>query len=223
MPIASGTPAPPTLPSSTPWPLAPARWRAVFPGDQAQLRPLRRWLESLLPACPARDEAQLIAVELAANAIAHTASGDGGWFIVEVTWCSGVVRIAIADGGSADVPHLVSDATAEHGRGLHLVRELSERTGMAGDARGRLVWAEVRWPAMPGQATAACCAWERAIVADQHDLQRRFPGIRAWFGRTTLQWWALLHNGGPGGQPVLMSAPSAQVLADYLAGCQPPR
>jgi len=41
----------------------------VFPGEERQLAVLRRWLATLLPACPARDDVILVATELASNAI----------------------------------------------------------------------------------------------------------------------------------------------------------
>jgi serine/threonine-protein kinase RsbW len=189
----------------------PLRWRQAFPGHELQLHRLRRWLESLLPACPARDDVLLVAVELAANAIAHTASGHGGWFLTEITWHGPVVRVVVADGGSEEEPHLVDDPMAEHGRGLRLVRELSTRMGMAGDARGRMVWAEISWsqgtqpvsPPSPGVAMAG----ERA------DLDRHRADFVTWFGYSTLQWWALARRPDAGG---LLTAPSASALAQLL-------
>src|SRR5216683_2605664 len=54
--------------------LAPGMWWGrVFPGEERQLGLLRRWLESLLPACPARDDVACVATELGTNAIVHTA------------------------------------------------------------------------------------------------------------------------------------------------------
>ena len=81
-----------------PWaPGSGLRWRRVFPGEGSQLGVLRRWLASLLPQCPARDDVTLVASELGTNAIVHTASGRGGWFAVEITWHRAVVRVAVAD------------------------------------------------------------------------------------------------------------------------------
>lgn len=48
------------------------RGRRVFPGDDRQLGLLRRWLGSLLPPCPARDDVMCVASELGANAIRHS-------------------------------------------------------------------------------------------------------------------------------------------------------
>src|SRR5712691_7758726 len=47
------------------------RWRRAFPGDQAQISALRRWLEQLLPPCPARDDVVGVAVELCTNAVCY--------------------------------------------------------------------------------------------------------------------------------------------------------
>lgn len=125
---------------------AAGRWRHVFPGQERELAPLRRWLKSLLPACEARDDVIAVATELASNAVRHTRSGQGNWFAVELTWHTQVMRVAVADCGGTSEPHLITDPLAEHGRGLLVVRGLSQRTGMTGDHHGRLVWADLAWP-----------------------------------------------------------------------------
>ena len=123
----------------------PMRWRRVFPGDGRELSVLRRWLESLLPDCPARGDVASAATELGANAIRHTASGHGGSFTVEIIWHQQAVRVAVADGGGPSEPSVIDDPAAEHGRGLLLVQGLSVRTGVCGDHRGRLIWADIPW------------------------------------------------------------------------------
>src|SRR5437016_5000739 len=138
------------------------RWRRVFPGRDDQVREVRRWLTALLPGVPERDAAVVVAVELVTNAIRHTASGRGGLIMVEVTWCGPVLRIAVADDGAPGGPRLAAapggpaaarGGLAESGRGLHLVRALAASTGVCGDPRGRLVWADIAWtgprPAAP--------------------------------------------------------------------------
>ena len=65
------------------------------------------------------------------------------------------MRVAVADSGGPGEPRVIEDPTAEHGRGLLLVHGLSVRTGVAGDQRGRLVWADIdfgnlHWAAGPG-------------------------------------------------------------------------
>jgi hypothetical protein len=119
------------------------RWRRVFPGEDRQLSVLRRWLAALLPDGPLRDDVTAIATELGGNAIVHTASGQGGWFAVEITWHRPLVRVAVADCGAPGAPRLVEDPDGEHGRGLLVVRGLSVRSGVCGVQRGRLMWADV--------------------------------------------------------------------------------
>jgi hypothetical protein len=142
------------------------RWRRVFPGRDDQVREVRCWLARLLPGTPERDDVIVVAVELVTNAIRHTASGQDGLVMVEVTWCGPVLRVAIADDGAPDGPRLAAGPAwlAESGRGLHLVRALAAGTGVCGDDRGRLVWADICWagagpaapplpppPSMPGR------------------------------------------------------------------------
>jgi hypothetical protein len=186
------------------------RWRRVFPGHERQLGMLRRWLASLLPDCPARDDVLSIATELSTNALRHTASGHRG-FTVEITWYTQVVRIAVEDGGAAEGPRVIDDPAGDHGRGLLLVKGLSVRMGVCGDHRGRLVWAEVPWdevvaagPASPG------ARYEAAIHDGEVALARRFAAGPAWFGRSTLAWWAMVRG------DELVSTPSAGELAGLL-------
>jgi serine/threonine-protein kinase RsbW len=130
------------------------RWRKVFRGEERQLGAMRRWLASLLPPVPARDDVILVATELASNAICHTVSGQGGRFTVEVTWWQSVVRVGVTDRGGPTHPQVVDDPAGERGRGLLLVTGLSLRTGARGGQQGRLVWADVRWDGPPPAAGA---------------------------------------------------------------------
>jgi Histidine kinase-like ATPase domain len=196
------------------------RWRQVFRGEERELAAMRRWVESLLPDCPARDDVTLVATELGTNAIRHTASGRGGWFAVDITWHQSAVRVAVTDRGSPGGLRIIDDPAAEHGRGLLVVQGLSVRTGVCGDHRGRLVWADVPW----GDAVAAEPAsprepYEAAIGDGQAALSSRFTGVPAWFGRSTLQWWAVA-----GGK--LIAARTPQELASIIGrvlGTAPPR
>ncbi|HEY4853094.1 MAG TPA: ATP-binding protein [Streptosporangiaceae bacterium] len=165
MPPANGSPEPTSGASPPSATLVPGVcWRRDFPGEESQLGVLRRWLASLLPPCPARDDVVSAANELGSNAIVHTLSGRGGRFAVEVTWYGPLVRVAVADGGAPAGPRNIDDPAGEHGRGLLVVRELSARTGECGDERGRLVWADVPW----GDAGAA----EPASPQDRPEVRR---------------------------------------------------
>lgn len=183
-------------------------WNQVFPGEARQIGVLRQWLSSLLPPCAARDDVIYVASELGTNAVLHTASGQGGSFEVEVTWSGPVVRVAVADGGALAGPRLVDDPLGQSGRGLLIVRSLAVRTGQRGDHRGRLIWADIAWDT--AAAGPVVPDWrEAAIGAGLASLAGRFRGVPAWFGRSTLQWWALA-----GGE--LVSAPSAAELGGVL-------
>jgi hypothetical protein len=120
--------------------------RRLFPGEACQVSQMRQWLKSLLPDCPARDDVVYVACELATNAVQHTLSGQGGWFRVEViVRARQLIRVAVADCGGPSTPQIVDELHWEHGRGLRVVRALSERDGYSGDEDGRQVWAEIPW------------------------------------------------------------------------------
>jgi hypothetical protein len=150
---------------------------------------MRRWLAALLPDCPARDDVAVVASEMSTNAVLHTASGRGGWFTVEIIRLPLAVRVAVEDGGAPSGPQLIDDPQSNHGRGLQVVQGLSIRSGVYGDHRGRQMWADVPWdgdePVLP-QADR-----EAAIRAGTAALAARFAEATAWYGRSTLQWWAL--------------------------------
>jgi len=173
-------------------PVPPLRWRRLFPGHERELSALRRWLASLLPERPERDDLLTVANELASNAIQHTASGRGSLFAVEVIRYPSLVQVTVADRGGPAEPHVIEDPDGERGRGLLLVRELSVRTGVAGGRQGRLVWAQVAWatpdPAEPGPSADSR---QTAIRAGEAALARRFASAPAWFGRSTVTWWAV--------------------------------
>ena len=189
------------------------RWRQEFPGEERQLGVVRRWLASLLPECPARDDVISVATELGSNALRHTASGRGGLFAVEVTWHESIVRVAVADGGGPTRPRVIEDLAAEQGRGLLLVSGLSVRSGATGDHRGRLVWADITWdgPDAPAHALAQD-SYETAIRDGQTALARHFADVPVWFGRSTLAWWALA------GPDELVTAPTAGELPICCTG-----
>jgi anti-sigma regulatory factor (Ser/Thr protein kinase) len=198
--------------AGTPRELVPGiRWRRVFPGEERQLGVIRRWLKALLPESPSRHDLVTVVTELGTNAIRHTASGRGGWLIVEVTWHGSVVRVAVADGGGPTGPRVIEEPAADHGRGLMLVCGLSARVGVCGDHRGRLVWADVLWVGAASVATVAQDdPYEAAIREGEASLARRFAHVPAWFGRSTMEWWALA------GPDDLVTASSARELAGLL-------
>lgn len=105
-------------------------------------------MAELLARCPARETLLTCVSEFSANAIAHTASGRGGMFTVEVE-CprDGIARVAVTDDGGASVPVAGDlDLMAEGGRGLAMVVACTSRWGYTDADSGRTVWAEATWP-----------------------------------------------------------------------------
>jgi serine/threonine-protein kinase RsbW len=129
------------------------RWARAFRGTTAAVPEARQFAGELLAGCPAREVLLMCVSELCANAIIHSASGNGGVFIVEVG-CprDGVARVAVTDEGGPLVPAVGAlDPAAEGGRGLALVAACTSRWGYADAYPGRTVWAEASWPvAVPG-------------------------------------------------------------------------
>ncbi|MCX4965930.1 ATP-binding protein [Streptomyces sp. NPDC079020] len=89
------------------------------------------------------DAAILIVSELVTNAVVHTASAR---VVCELRCLGRRLRIAVQDQGhQPGGPRLRRAADDEHGRGLLLVDAMSSAWGShdAGDASGRIVWAEL--------------------------------------------------------------------------------
>ena len=123
-------------------------WVRTYRGTPASVPEARRFVGELLAGCPARETLMTCVSELCANAIAHTASGRGGVFTVEVDRPrDGVARVAVTDDGGRSVPAAGSgDLMAEGGRGLAMVAACTSRWGFCEAYPGRTVWAEASWP-----------------------------------------------------------------------------
>jgi serine/threonine-protein kinase RsbW len=120
----------------------------TFRGTPASVPEARRFAAGVLAGCPAREVLLVCVSELCANAIAHTASGNGGVFTVAVDWsCDGLARVAVTDGGGSSVPSAgTAEELAEGGRGLAMVAACSSRWGYTDARPRRTVWAEASWP-----------------------------------------------------------------------------
>jgi serine/threonine-protein kinase RsbW len=161
-------------------PVRPTRpWARTFRGTPASVPEARRFVAELLAGCPAREVLMTCVSELTANAIEHTASGNGGVFIVEVDLPRpGVARLAVTDQGGPSLPAPGRlDLMAEGGRGLALVAACTTRWGYADTAPGRTVWAEATWPVSvptPVLTPVPALASTPAPAPDQ-DASRRRP------------------------------------------------
>ena len=111
----------------------------TFPGRRAEVGRVRSLVARYLDGSPVTDDAVLLASELAANACAHSASGQpGGQFTVRV--CGNVrdgVYVEVEDGGSS-WDGIFKEIESPHG--LYLLQELSTACGTR---RGDQVW--VTW------------------------------------------------------------------------------
>ncbi|HVB44700.1 MAG TPA: ATP-binding protein [Streptosporangiaceae bacterium] len=122
----------------------PASQSRVFEGTSDQVRAVRQFIRTALPAHPALDDAVLVASELAANAVGHTASGNpGGFFLVHVTVVSPqAIAVLVTDQGSGQDPR-PQDVSAddEAGRGLAIVTALASMVIPFGGTAGRTILA----------------------------------------------------------------------------------
>ncbi len=119
----------------------------TFPGLPAIVPSARRFVRGILAGSPRADDMELIAAELASNAIRHTPSGqDGGEFTLMVRTEPGWARIEVSDAGTGEWsgPRDASDDD-EYGRGLAIVAALADKFGHDVRASGQTVWAEGAW------------------------------------------------------------------------------
>jgi len=120
--------------------------RRVFPGRQDQVACARDFVRRGIGCCPVLDEAILLTSELCANALQHTASGNGGSFEVTIYRSDDSLRVEVHDEGSGTVPEAQNfEELSEDGRGLEIVALIAHRWGQGGDEYGRSVFFELRW------------------------------------------------------------------------------
>jgi hypothetical protein len=109
--------------------------------DVASLPVLRRWLRTNVPAGVDSADAELVCTELVANAIEH----GGGARAVRITVGSGHVCFEVDDCEADALPTLGTSRLGRYrGRGIAVVDALAA-WGTAGAARGKTVWARVKF------------------------------------------------------------------------------
>jgi two-component sensor histidine kinase len=121
-----------------------------FPGVPESVPAARRFVLSRLPVVntTTRDEVGLMVSELVTNAIVHGMTA----FELRVDLDLDELRIAVRDGG-AGTPAVrpLPPSSNERGRGLRIVRALSDRWGVdaTADQPGKSVWFELALPTVP--------------------------------------------------------------------------
>jgi anti-sigma regulatory factor (Ser/Thr protein kinase) len=118
----------------------------IFRGTADQVAAVRQFVRAEAGEHAALDDAVLVASELAANAIAHTASGrDCGLFMVHLTAVTtGHIAILVTDQGSHTAPEPQhASADAETGRGLDAVTALASVFVAFGGSSTRAILAVV--------------------------------------------------------------------------------
>jgi anti-sigma regulatory factor (Ser/Thr protein kinase) len=103
---------------------------------------VRRFVREELARHPARDDAVVIAYELAANSVTHSySSGPEGRFLVHVTVLGPAhAAVIVTDAGGLPIPPVPAepdqDGDAESGRGLAVVRSLASCFGIQDHGNG---------------------------------------------------------------------------------------
>jgi two-component sensor histidine kinase len=121
-------------------------WERTYPGRKEQASQVRAALRAFLAGCPAADDVILLASELTANAIAHSASGGpGGTFTVRVYVHHGVCIDAQVEDQGSNWDGQISGTRSPHG--LYLLRQLSAACGTRRGQQGWITWFTIGTPA----------------------------------------------------------------------------
>jgi hypothetical protein len=128
----------------------------VYPAAPLAVPQARRLVRSALDGwglAAMRGDAELVAAELTANAVACGQSAAPAEVLVRVSRTAGYVVIQAGDhspGGPPAPPRRVA-GTAEHGRGLLIACALSARLAWFRDGDWKIVWAALRTPHRDGE------------------------------------------------------------------------
>lgn len=121
----------------------------TFQGLPERVADVREYIRRVVGDVDGVDDVELVASELAANAIQHSASGSpGGRFVVQVVEFSDAWHIRVDDqGGLTHLGPEDAEDTDEAGRGLQVVEALCRAWGVIENSAGKTVWAEITYPA----------------------------------------------------------------------------
>ena len=99
------------------------------------------------------DDALLVVSELVANAITHARSAP----LLRLSLSGATLRIEVSDDGLGTPEPRPPSRTREGGRGLYLVTAMTNVWGTEEVAEGKVVWAELRVPALNGGKQRSPC------------------------------------------------------------------
>jgi anti-sigma regulatory factor (Ser/Thr protein kinase) len=117
------------------------RVRQDFVRSQRSIAESRRFAQNIVADLPVdlRDAVALMVSELATNALVHTAQG----FEMTIDRTKDQLQVSVAD-RSHQVASVQSPSPSEpHGRGLRIVKALSDTWGTTDAADGKTVWFQV--------------------------------------------------------------------------------
>ncbi|OLE21185.1 MAG: hypothetical protein AUG49_22685 [Catenulispora sp. 13_1_20CM_3_70_7] len=135
-------------------------WSRDFDGLPECVSEVREYTRNVVGDREGADLVELVASELAGNAIRHSDSGEpGGRFTVHLAEFCTRWQVRVDDLGGPGEPHIcepppiksVDDLDTfgeeiEAGRGLAMVAAVSSKWGVLGDQGARAVWAEILIP-----------------------------------------------------------------------------
>ncbi|MEU9884152.1 ATP-binding protein [Sphaerisporangium sp. NPDC051011] len=119
--------------------------RVVFASEEVSVGQARQWARKLLDRHPRRDDAVLLLSEIFTNSVVHTRSAAIG-VVVLVDDADGV-QIEVVDEGAETSPCVCAHRTgelAESGRGIRLLRALSDQWGFIEEPPRCVVWFALR-------------------------------------------------------------------------------
>jgi anti-sigma regulatory factor (Ser/Thr protein kinase) len=145
----TGDPGPGDPDTGNPGPTPPAA-TVTLPGTAASVPAARQFIRRALGGCSRADDLAQAVTELAANAVAWSAAGEGGSFTVRLRTAPRWARIEVTDPGPALMLRPPLRPAAGNGWGLGIVTAVTDRSGStSGPGRSRTAWAEVTWPPAP--------------------------------------------------------------------------
>ncbi|MBS2547447.1 helix-turn-helix domain-containing protein [Catenulispora sp. NL8] len=135
-------------------------WSKTFDGRPEHVSEVREFTRKAIGDYDGVDLVELVASELAGNAVRHSDSGEpGGEFTLHLATFLDRWQVRVDDAGGPKVPHIcepkpidsIADLDAfgdevETGRGLALVAAVSSKWGVLGDQAGHAVWVEILMP-----------------------------------------------------------------------------